>query len=392
VAEVKHKNRKHALLSASGASRWLSCTPSARLEEEFGEDSRSAYAAEGTLAHEFGDLELKLKFGFIKKAEHTKQRKRLEKNEFYSSEMDDEVDKYVEYVSEQFAMAKREHNGATLIVEERVDLTEYIEEGFGTCDANVIADETLEVIDLKYGKGVKVYADNNEQLKLYGLGALRIYDLAYDIQKVRLTIFQPRLDHYSSWEIDAEELRSWGEKEVKPKAELAYQGEGLQHAGEHCRWCKVKAKCATLASYNTSLAKHEFKSPHLLTDDLLLKVYNQLDLLNDWANAVREHFLKEAINGKKWPGYKLVTGKSNRKWADEAKVQEALKKLGFDQEKYINSKLKGIGDIEKLVGKKEFPDVLGSWVEKPEGKPTLTVESDKRPALNSDQQAKEDFN
>lgn len=390
MASVKHKERKHALLSASGASRWLNCTPSARLEENEAE-SKSPFAEEGTLAHEFGDLELKFNQKHITEAAYMKERARLEKNKFYSKDMDDEVDKYVSYVLEQFEVAKREHNGATLIIEEKVDLTEYIEDGFGTCDANVIADVALEVIDLKYGKGIKVYADDNSQLKLYALGALRIYDLAYDIQKLKLTIFQPRLDHYSSWEISADELRSWGETKVKPKAELAYKGEGLQKAGEHCRWCKVKAKCSTLASHNIKLAKHEFKSPHLLTDTQLLIVYKQINTLVDWANAVSTHFLKEAIEGKKWPGYKLVAGRSNRKWIDESKVKDKLKEEGYEEEKYLNTKLKGIGDIEKLVSKKSFPDVLGALVEKPAGKPTLTDESDKRPALGSEQQAKEDF-
>jgi hypothetical protein len=381
--EANHKDRKHALLSASGASRWLNCTPSARLEEKFEDSADSPYAAEGTLAHEFGELGLKKAMKLITLAQYNKKYKELQKSEHYSAEMDTEVEKYVTFCLEQFNVAKKDCPGAEMLIEEKVDLTEFIEDGFGTCDNNIIADIILEVTDLKYGRGVKVFADENEQLMLYGLGALRLYDLCYDIHTVKLTIFQPRLDHYSSWEISVEDLENWGETVVKPKAKLAYAGEGLQCAGDHCRWCKAKAKCGTLASHNTRLAKHEFQDPHLLTDDLLLKVYEQIGMLTDWANAVSTHILKEALAGKKWKGYKLVEGKSNRKWVDEEKIKEKLIDEGYKSDKILNTKLKGIGDIEKLVGKKEFPALLGEWVDKPQGKPTLVVESDKRPEFQN---------
>lgn len=390
MSAVEHKSRKHAILSASGASRWLNCPPSARLEEAV-EDTTSDYAREGTLAHEFADIGLRYAIGTLDTKQYESLAEALRSEDLYDPEMEDEVDKYVTYVLEEYQMAKKRPSGAIILVEEKVDFSYYVEDGFGTNDASIIADRVLEIVDLKYGKGVKVEAEDNSQLKLYALGALLKYDLCYDIDKVKMTIFQPRLDHISSWEITVEELYHWGEATVRPTAELAYNGEGLQKAGEHCRWCKVKARCGTLASYNTKLAKMEFKDPHLLTDAQLLMVYEQSGLLVDWANAVGDYILKEAVNGKAWPGYKLVEGRSNRKWTNEQEVIKTLKEKGYSDEQIINMKLKGIGDIEKLVGKKEFPDVLGTLVEKPEGKPTLVSEKDKRPALGSAEQAKEEF-
>lgn len=389
MGAVEHKDRKHALLSASGASRWINCTPSPRIEEKFLRDEGSVYAAEGTLAHEFGELELRKYFKLVTSAEYNRQIAKLRLEDLYTTEMDSEVEKYTSYVIEQYLAAKKITKGAINLIEEQVDLTAFIEEGFGTCDDNIIADNELEVIDLKYGKGVKVSAIENEQLMLYGLGALYKYDLSYDIHKVKLTIVQPRLDHISSWEISVEDLYRWADKIVKPSAELAYKGEGIQRAGTWCRWCKAKPRCATLASQNLKVTQHDFADPHLLTDDQLIEVYLQMPQISDWVKTVGEHLLKEAISGKKWPGHKLVAGRSIRKWTDEESVKTELNR-SYEEEEYLNIKLKGIGDVEKLVGKKLFIDRLGAYVIKPEGKPTLVQESDKRPALGIEQ-TKEDF-
>jgi hypothetical protein len=388
MAAKKHQDRKHALLSASGAFRWLNCTPSARIEEQFS-DSETSYAAEGTLAHELGELYLERYAGFVGDEEYLTRFKQIENNDLFSDEMPEEVQKYTNYVIEQFEVAKKKTEGAVLLIEEVVDLTHFIEDGFGTCDSNIIADGTLEVIDQKYGKGVKVSAIDNDQLKLYGLGALYRYELSYDIHTVKLTIVQPRLDHISSTEIPVEELLKYGEHTIKPKAELAYEGKGIQQAGTWCRWCKAKAKCATLASVNLKITKHDFADPHLLTDEQLISVYAQMPQITDWIKAVSDHLLTEALNGKHWPGHKLVEGKSIRKWSDEEKVREELARR-YEEAEYLNTKLKGLGDIEKLVGKAAFPKILGPFVVKPQGKPTLVHESDKRPALGADQ-AKEDF-
>lgn len=390
MSSVEHSTRAHALLSASGASRWMNCTPSARLEEKFDESSTSTFAAEGTLAHEFGDVNLRFRNGEITEKTLNSELKKLRKDINYTDEMEGEVDKYVEIVMEAFAVAKARTPDAKLLIEEHVDFSHLVEKGFGTGDVCIVADGFLDVIDLKYGKGVKVDADNNPQLMLYGSGALRNFEMMYDIHTVNLVIVQPRLDHLSEWKISTEKLIEWGEKEVKPKAAKAYQGKGLQKAGDHCKWCKVKAMCATLAAKNVKLAQHDFKDPHLLTESQVLEVYKQQPMLVDWVNSVAEYLLGQALKGKKWPGLKLVEGRSIRKWTDEKKVQEALIENLFDEKDFTTAKLQGITAVEKLVGKSEFPTILGHLVIKPQGKPTLVPVSDKRPAMGIEQ-AKEDF-
>lgn len=387
---VDHSARAHALLSASGASRWLNCTPSPRIEERFEEEKTSTFAAEGTLAHEFGDIGLRRAANQITEEEYIKLLEVNRAHELYTDEMEDEVQKYIDYVMEQYNAAKQTTPDAILSIEEKIDLTDFIEDGFGTNDAVIIADGVMEVNDLKYGKGIRVSAEDNPQLKLYGLGALAANELMYDIKTVRLGVIQPRLDHIDTWEIPAEDLKKWGEYTVRPKAKLAYAGEGLQQAGDWCRWCKAKAKCATLASRCLKIAKHEFKDPHILTDAQLMDVYHQIAKVTDWASAVNKHVLDEAIKGKKWPGLKLVEGRSNRVWANTEKVAEVLIEEGYGDDQIYNTKLKGIGDIEKLVTKAAFPAMLGDVVNKPPGKPSLVPESDKRRALGI-AQAKEDF-
>ena len=392
MGEVNHSARKHALLSASGASRWLQCPPSARLEEKFEESSpstSSVYADEGTLAHEFGDLNLRKAAGRISDSVFDKEIKELRKHPLYSSEMEGEVDKYVTYVWEAFAEAKQKTPDAVLMIEERLDFSHLVEQGFGTGDAGVIADGVLEIIDLKYGKGIRVEAEENPQLMLYGSGALRSFELMYDIHTIKMTIVQPRLDHISSWEISVKDLVNWGEKIVKPAAAKAYEGKGVQEAGDHCKWCKVKAMCATLAAKNVALARHEFKDPYLLTEKQLIEVYKQQPMLVDWVNAVSEYLLAEALKGKQWPGYKIVEGRSPRKWMDEEKVIATLG-LSHDPKDFMVSKLAGIPAIEKLLGTKDFHALLGERVLLPPGKPTLVPESDKRPAMRIEQ-AKLDF-
>lgn len=390
---VDHSSRKHALLSASGASRWLNCTPSARLEEKFEMSSPSkpsVYAEEGTLAHEFGDLNLRLRDNRITQKIFNKEAKSLKGNSLYSPEMDEEVDKYVTYVMEQLSLARQKTPDAVLLIEERLDFSHLVEQGFGTGDANIIADGVLEVIDLKYGKGIMVGAKENPQLMLYGSGALRKFELMYDIHTVKLTIVQPRLDHISSWEIPVSELLDWGDRIVKPAAVKAYLGEGSQKCGDWCKWCKVKAMCSALAEKNIDIAKHEFKDPYLLEDNQLIEIFQQIPMLQDWANSVAEYLLDEAIKGKKWTGYKVVEGRSQRRWLDESKVSKVLTEKGISPDRFMVSKLAGIPAIEKLLGKSDFIPTVGSFVVLPPGKPTLVPESDKRPAMGIEQ-AKQDF-
>ena len=389
--EVNHSERAHALLSASGASRWLNCTPSPRLEEGFPNES-SSFAEEGTLAHEFAELNLKRDLCLISEAQYLNLTSYLRGlNTFYSSEMEDFVQMHIDYVLEQFAEAKRKTPDAILLIEQKVDITHLIEQGFGTCDVIIIADGTLEVIDLKYGLGVRVSAEDNSQLKLYGSGALEAYDLMYDIHTVKLTITQPRMDSISSWEISAEDLRQWGEEVVKPKAQIAYAGEGEQVTGDWCRFCKASPRCKAQADKALELAKLDFADPRLLTDAQLIEVYAQSPQVTKWLSAVTDYIFKEAMNDKKWEGYKLVDGQNRRGWTDEGKAASILYDKGFaDDDFYNEPKLKGISDIEKLVGKKVFPALLGDVVSFKKTSPSLVPESDKRPALGIDQ-AKADF-
>lgn len=390
-----HTQRAHALLSASGASRWLACPPSARLEDKYNQTRReksSPYAEEGTLAHELADISLRLYNGEITKRAHTAELKKIKKSKYFSDEMVTEVQKYTDLVVEAFEAEKQQTPDAKLLIEQRVDFSHLAPDGFGTNDVIIVGNSILYVIDLKYGKGLEVSAEDNPQLKLYGSGALEEHDLFYGIEKIKLVIIQPRINNYSEWETTSAELRKWGQTIVKPRAELAAAGKGVQKAGSHCKFCKVSGMCATLAAKNVALAKHEFKDPHYLTDEQLFQVYKQTPMLLDWAKAVSKHILEEAMLGKQWPGLKVVEGKTQRKWASEAEVIKKLEE-GFEdikREDFITEKLKGIPAIEKLVGREKFKEVLGSSVDKPIGAPTLAPLSDRRPALGPEQ-AMEDF-
>ena len=384
-----HKERSHAILSASGAERWLNCPPSARLEEEFPQTT-SEYAREGTLAHELAEIYLRAKVGDAKLADINKELKRIKASELYSDEMKPEVEKYTDIVLENYYEAKKLTPSAVLELEQKVDLTAYIPEGFGTCDAIIIADGLLDVYDLKYGKGVRVSAEGNSQLMLYALGAYYKYSIMYDIQRVRVNIVQPRIDNYSSWELTAKHLVDWGETIVRPLAELADKGEGKFTPGDWCRWCRASARCKALAEYGLSVARHEFKEPNLLSDEELLEVYAKQPFIQDWINRVSEYMLSEALAGKAWEGLKLVEGRSIRKWKNEGEVMQALIEAGYTEAQILKMNLLGIGEIEKLLKKDKRLELIQGLTIKPQGKPTLVELSDKRPALGIEQ-AKQDF-
>jgi hypothetical protein len=396
-----HGTRKHALLSASGASRWLTCTPSAKLAEGF-PDKESVYAAEGTLAHEIAEIGIRLALGWIDQDEYDAllavlrfvadpEKNELIDNPLFYYDMLDEAQIYVDYVIEQYNLNVQKGIATKILIEEKVDLTHFIEDGFGTCDTIIIADGVMEVTDLKFGKGVRVSAEDNPQLKLYGLGALRAYELMYDIHTVRLTIVQPRLDAISTWDISAEDLHKWGAETVTPRAKMAYAGEGDLVPGTHCRWCKAKTRCKALAYQNLAAAKRAFAEdadsepvdPRLLTDDELLEAWSKMPQVEDWLKAVSTYLLDEALAGRKFEGYKIVEGRSNRVWADAENVRLRLIENGFTADEIMAPpaapKVKGIGEIEKLVGKTKFPDILGDLAIKPKGKPAFVPETDKRP-------------
>lgn len=373
----------HAILSPSGASRWLACTPSARLEQQFSDKAGTA-AAEGTLAHSLGELIIRYKTKQIIKTAYEKKLAEIKADKLYEPAMFDYAEDYAVYVLEQLSTAQAHTKDALLFIEEKIDLTDYIPEGFGTGDAAVIADGVLDFTDLKYGKGVPVSAVDNKQMMLYGLGMLKKFDFLYDIHTVRMTIYQPRLDSISTFEISATDLKHWAETELKPKAELAFKGEGEFAPGVNCRFCKAAGSCKANAEFNLQLAKHDFADPKLLTDEEVSAILDRSDLFTKWLAAVEDNALFEAVtNGKKWPNYKLVEGRSNRIYTDETAVAETLKAKGLAEDKIYTKKLVGITAMEKELTKPVFNDLLGSLVIKPAGKAALVPATDKRPELNS---------
>lgn len=394
TTKINHAQRAHALLSASGASRWLACTPSAKLEDEYGERKSSPYAAEGTLAHELAELYIRKDIlHTISEADFDSKLEEIMSNELFNEEMLDMVPIYTEYCEGQLISAKTENIFAVMEIEQKLDLTEYVPDSFGTADCVIINDSVLEVIDLKYGKGVPVYAEWNKQLMLYGLGALRKYDTFYDIEQVKLTIVQPRISNISSFDISVEELRNWAEEELKPRAQLAFKGEGELVAGDHCKFCAVKNKCRKLYEQQLEIAKYDFKEPSLLTDEEIADILKRTPQLTEWANSILAYAQEKAITeNKKWPGFKLVEGRSVRKWVNEDTAMQAIfaRCPELSEDEVLETKLKTLTSIEKLLGKKRFADILNDVVIKPEGKPTLVPDSDKRQAMGY-QQAISDF-
>lgn len=379
---------KHAKLSASGSSRWINCPPSVRLEEQF-EDKTSIYAEEGTLAHELAELKLRLELKEITKRTYTLRfNKATKDNPLYSKDMDDYVDIYKEICMEKYLNSKETTTDSIAAVEQRLDFSNYVPDGFGTGDFIVIADGTLEICDLKYGKGVPVSAENNSQMRLYALGAINKFSFLYDIEKVRMTIIQPRLSNISSDEISVNELLKWAEEVVKPSAELAIKGEGEFKTGGHCKFCKARSVCRARADENLELAKFEFKKSDTLSNDEIAEILEKVDSLVKWASDVKEYALDKALEGEEFKGYKLVEGRSQRKWKDEKAVAQILIDRGFLDNIIWTKKLTTISNIERAIGKKETERLFKDLIDKPTGKPTLVPISDKREVYNA---AKADF-
>lgn len=379
---------KHAKLSASGSSRWINCPPSVRLEEQF-EDKTSIYAEEGTLAHELAELKLRLELKEITKRTYTLRfNKATKDNPLYSKDMDDYVDVYKEICMEKYLNSKETTTDSIAAVEQRLDFSNYVPDGFGTGDFIVIADGTLEICDLKYGKGVPVSAENNSQMRLYALGAINKFSFLYDITKVRMTIIQPRLNSISSDEISVNELLKWAEEVVKHSAELAIKGEGEFKTGAHCKFCKARSVCRARADENLELAKFEFKKSDTLSNDEISEILEKVDSLVKWASDVKEYALDKALEGEEFKGYKLVEGRSQRKWKDEKAVAKILIDRGFLDNIIWTKKLTTISNIERAIGKKETERLFKDLIDKPTGKPTLVPLSDKREVYNA---AKADF-
>lgn len=371
---------QHALLSASGAHRWLACPPSATLEAGLPESSSPA-AEQGTAAHALAEWKLRRA---LHEAPTTKP-----VSSWHDEQMDALTDDYVAFVQERLRDVRQACADPQVLIEQRLDFSHVVPGGFGTGDCVIIAEPVLHIIDLKYGKGVMVEAEHNPQLMLYALGALNAFGSLYDITEVAVTIYQPRRSNISTWSVSVAELEAWAEAEkvVKPRAALAARGDGEFAPGEWCRFCKLAPTCRTRAEANLALAKHEFAPPAELTDAEIAQVLAQLPDLKAWAADVEAHTLSLAVNqGKTWPGFKLVEGRSIRKYSDESAVAQTAEAAGVD---VWDRKLKTFTALEKQLGKKRFTTVFGDLVVKPAGKPTLVPESDKRPALGIQSAANE---
>lgn len=360
----------HSIYSASGAHRWMNCPPSAQLEQQFPNET-SSYAEEGTAAHDLAEHKLK---------KALKMRSKKPTSPYHSDEMDEMTDLYVEYCLELIEKSKEHCSDLQILIEQKLDFSDYVPEGFGTGDLVVVGNGTLHVVDLKYGRGVIVSAEKNPQMMLYALGALSLFDMLYDIEKVSMAIVQPRVDNFSTWEITVEELLKWAEDELKPKALLASTGGGEFCAGDHCRFCRAKNQCRARAVKNLELLKYEFQDPALLTDEEIAEIIGLADELAKWAGDIYTYATALAINeGREWDGFKLVEGRTRRKYTDETVVAETAKEAGYTD--IFKQSLITITEMEKLMGKKKFNELLGSLVEKPKGKLTLVPETDKRQAV-----------
>lgn len=376
--------RKHAMLSASGASRWLVCTPSAQFETQF-EEVESSYADEGTLAHKLAEIMIKRKAGWPVPDRFFNE---IMADELYSEEMWGLIEEYAEFIVDKV----REAPPHTLLLQEQhLNLTRWIPEGFGTVDIGLVAPGSLEVVDYKHGKGVPVDAHENSQMKVYALGLLDLFEPLYDIDTIIMTIYQPRIGNISTFTMTPQELLQWAEEVLKPTAKIAFQGLGEFVAGDHCRFCRARATCVANAKLNLQLAAREFEIT-TITDEQVVKVLRKADSMKKWITAVEEHALHMAVNrGKKWPGMKVVQGRSVRRYTNEAAILEGLTKEGYAIEDLVKSKIVGITEMTRIIEKADIDKYVTPYVHKPAGAPTLVDESDQRPEFNSNVAAYLDF-
>lgn len=379
----------HALLSPSAAHRWLNCTAAPRLEENIA-DSGSTFAEEGTLAHAYCAKHLKGFLGLPTADEDAEIKQLFDK--YHTGEMDEYTDTYKTIVLEKYNAARAKTPDAQLLVEVKLDFSEWMPEAFGTADAVIIADGTMEIIDFKYGKGVKVSAVKNPQMQIYALGAYSQFSFEYNIQRVRMTIVQPRIDNLSEYELSTVDLLAWATYQLMPKAKEAFDGKGHQMPGEWCQFCKVKATCKALADLTFEAVEQHPDPKTISPEEMASRVLPMLDTIKTWIKGVDEYTLEQALNGQKYQGFKLVAGRSVRKITDQEAVKGALSKAEFAEDAYMKPReLKTITDLEKIIGKKRFAEICGEWIDKPQGKPTLVPESDKRPELDTDDFSKVDL-
>lgn len=380
----------HAIISPSGAHRWLECTPSARLEQEF-EDKTSEAADEGTLFHAIGELLILRKLGRVTKKHFDDQIAKAMANKHYDAPMMDYAEDYSVFVIEKYNEVRKTTPDAEIFVEYRFDLTKWIPEGFGTGDVSIVGNGMMIFIDAKYGKGVYVEVTENKQLMTYSLGALEAFGWLYDIKSVQMWIYQPRIDNIDSFEMTADGLRQWGDTKLRPMAEKAFRGEGEYKPGDHCKFCRAKGECKALAGFNLELAKYEFKHADLMEDEQIADIITRYKMFTDWIKAVYDQALKKAIDGYKYPGYKVVYGRSIRRYSDPNAALELLKEKNFDLDDIAPRKLLNLTKMQKELGKDDFDTYLSPLLIKPKGKPTLAAENDKRETYDKSVAAAEDF-
>lgn len=368
---------KHAFLSASSSDRWINCPPSAKLCEGI-VDEPSSFAQEGTDCHELCAYLVEKGLGRdVKDPTSTLS--------YYNGEMQNCAEEYCNYVLEQYEKAKEYCDDALIFIEQRLDFSKWVKNGFGTGDCVIVADQVLHIIDYKHGLGVLVNSEENTQVLCYALGALEAFDDLYDIEQIEMTIFQPRRENISTSYVTKDDLLAWAENVLKPTAQLAYEGKGEFKAGNHCKFCKVKAICRKRAEMNLELAKYDFKMPDTLNDFEISAILPRIDELIKWGNDIKDYALSKASSGTHFDGFKIVEGRSNRKYKDNEAVAKIVEDAGFDP---YEKKLLSITAMNSLLGKKKFEELLGDLIYKPPGKPALVPESDKRPEMNV---AAEDF-
>lgn len=365
---------QHAYLSPSSAKQWISCPPSIKLEQNFPEKGESEAAKEGTLAHSIAEQKLNKWIN--------RKRNKIVCDD---KDMDTYTDDYRDYVIEVYNQVKKSCKDPVIKIEQHLDLKEWIKEDGGTADAIIIGDDTLHIIDLKYGKGVAVSAKDNPQIRLYALGAINEYQLLYDFTNVHMHIFQPRVSGGISEEVmSVDDLIVWGDEVVKPAAELAYRGEGEYHPSEDtCRWCRAKGACKARAKRMKQLKEYGFTDPDLLNNQEISNILSYIDELTKWATDVKEFALDAMLKGVHIDGFKVVEGRSIRKVTDEATLVKGMKEAGFDEVMLYEKKLLALTKLEKLAGKKDFAVISAGCVEKPIGSPTIAPITDKRPEYGS---------
>jgi len=379
-----HEERAHALLSASSSDQWLNCTRSARAQEHI-EDTSSDFALEGTKGHEYSEAVLREHYNVISKDESQAIIEAIEKHRLYKDDMPGYISKYVEFVTENAGP------DALVLIENKVDYSSWAPEGYGTADIIILDGDTMHVIDLKYGQGILVSAERNAQLRLYALGALHDFGFLFSVKNIIMTIVQPRRDHISQDRLSKERLLVWADEFVKPKADLAFEGQGSFIPGDHCKWCKIRATCRARAAYNLVLAHDEFEVPETLSNSELQAVLDQASGISSWIKDIKEFIYSELKNGNLVEGFKLVEGRQSRNITDNDAVISKLISKGYKELDFMKAPtLEGVTKLTKLLGKNEFNVLVGPYIEMKAGKPKMAKASSKKQEWKPDK-VEDDF-